>query len=325
MAPPPASIAQMTEQFKTAPASAVLRDVRIGARQTTLAAKAELQGIGLHSGKQVNMTLLPAPADTGIEFIRTDVAEGEGRISALTASICEVSLSSKIGNAAGHTVGTIEHLMAALSGLGVDNAFVEIDAAEVPIMDGSAKPFAEIIRETGVEELAASRCIIRIIKPVRVDNGDSYCALQPDNERIFEAEIDFDCGAIGRQSYELSLDADDFDRDVTNARTFCMAGQVEAMHEAGLALGGSMDNAIVVDGDKVLNEEGLRSSHEFVQHKLLDAVGDLFLAGMPIIGRYRGYKSGHALHNELLKELFANEDCFELVDLADVDAFLAAE
>ncbi len=325
MAPPPASIAQMTEQFNAAPASALPQAVRLGSRQTTLANEATLRGIGLHSGNEVCMTLRPAAANTGIEFVRTDVAAGEGRVAALTASICEVTLSSKIGNQHGHMVGTIEHLMAALSGLGVDNAIVEIDAAEVPIMDGSAKPFAKIIKQAGIQELDAARRIIRIVQAVRVENGDSYCELVPDNERVFEAEIDFDCGAIGRQAYELSLDADDFDADVINARTFCMAGQVEAMHEAGLALGGSMENAIVVDGDKVLNEEGLRSNEEFVQHKLLDAVGDLFLAGMPIIGRYRGYKSGHALHNELLKELFANEDCFELIDLADADDILAAE
>lgn len=324
MAPPPASLAEMSAQFTTAPVSALSEPVRMGVRQTTLAGEAVLQGIGLHSGNQVTMTVAPASANTGIQFVRNDVADGEGRIAALTASICEVTLSSKIGNEHGHVVGTIEHLMAAFAGMGVDNAIVTLDAAEVPIMDGSAKPFVKLINEAGLTELNVPRRVIRITKPVRIEVNDSYCELLPDSERVFEAEIDFDCGAIGRQSYALSLDADDFDRDVVNARTFCMAGQVEAMHEAGLALGGSMDNAIVVDGDKVLNEEGLRSQHEFVQHKLLDAIGDLFLTGTAIIGRYRGYKSGHALHNELLKELFANEDCFELVELAD-QAVLAAE
>lgn len=325
MAPPPASIAEMNEQFTAAPLSAMHTAIRMGARQTTLAATASLQGIGLHSGNQVTMTVRPAAANTGIMFLRTDVPQGEGLIAALTASICEVTLSSKIGNQHGHVVGTIEHLMAAFAGLRVDNAIVELDAPEAPIMDGSAKPFVKLIKQAGIAELDEGRRALRIVKPVRVDNGDSYCELVPDAESVFEAEIDFDSGAIGRQSYALSLDNGDFDRDVVNARTFCMAGQVEAMHEAGLALGGSMDNAIVVDGDKVMNEEGLRSSHEFVQHKLLDAIGDLFLAGAPIIGRYRGYKSGHALHNRLLNELFANEDCFELVDLADGDTTLAAE
>lgn len=324
MAPPPASIAAMTEQFSAAPVSVMGDGVKMGVRQTSLAASVSLKGIGLHSGREVNMTLRPAEADSGITFIRTDVAEGEGIVSALTANVCEVTLSSKIGNQFGHVVGTIEHLMAAFSGLGVDNATVEIDAAEVPIMDGSAKPFVALIKQAGLIELEAARRVIRIVKPVRVENGDSYCELLPDAERVFEAEIDFDCGAIGRQSYALSLDDGDFDRDVVNARTFCMAGQVEAMHKAGLALGGSMDNAIVVDGDEILNEEGLRSEVEFVQHKLLDAIGDLWLTGMPIVGRYRGHKSGHAMHNELLKAMFADESCFELVNLAD-DAVLAAE
>lgn len=324
MAPPPASIAAMTERFSVAPVSVMGDGVPMGVRQTSLQRSVTLQGIGLHSGKQVTLTLHPAEANTGIIFVRSDVPEGEGVVAALTANICEVTLSSKIGNAFGHMVGTIEHLMAAFSGLGVDNVTVEIDAAEVPIMDGSAKPFAALIQQAGIVELQAARRVLRILKPVRVENGDSYCELLPDTTRIFEAEIDFDCGAIGRQSYALSLDDGDFDADVVNARTFCMAGQVEAMHKAGLALGGSMDNAIVVDGDDILNEEGLRSEVEFVQHKLLDAIGDLWLTGMPIIGRYRGYKSGHALHNELLKAMFADEECFELVSLAD-DAVLAAE
>jgi UDP-3-O-[3-hydroxymyristoyl] N-acetylglucosamine deacetylase len=192
-------------------------------------------------------------------------------------------------------------------------------------MDGSAKPFVELINRAGIRELSVSRRVVRVTMPVRVENGDAYCELLPDSERVFEAEIDFESGAIGRQSYSLTLDKDGFDVDVVNARTFCMAQQVEDMHKAGLALGGSMDNAIVVDGDKVLNEEGLRSAEEFVQHKLLDAIGDIYLMGMPLIGRYRGYKSGHALHNSLLNALFAGEDCFELVDLASDEAVLAAE
>ena len=170
-----------------------------------------------------------------------------------------------------------------------------------------------------------SRRVVRVTKPVRVENGDAYCELLPDNERVFEAEIDFERGAIGRQSYALTLDKGDFDADVVNARTFCMAQQVEAMHKAGLALGGSMDNAIVVDGDEVLNEEGLRSADEFVQHKLLDAIGDLYLMGMPLIGRYRGYKSGHALHNDLLNALLAMKIALSWLIWQSDAAVLAAE
>ena len=316
----------MTEQFTAAPLSALPQAARLGVWQTTVAEVASLSGIGLHSGRQVNIRLLPAAADTGIVFLRTDIeTEAEAIIPALCASVCEVTLSSKIGNRFGHVVGTVEHLMAAFAGLRIDHVIVAIDAAEVPIMDGSAMPFVELINRAGIRELSVSRRVVRVTKPVRVENGDAYCELLPDSERVFEAEIDFESGAIGRQSYSLTLDKDGFDVDVVNARTFCMAQQVEDMHKAGLALGGSMDNAIVVDGDKVLNEEGLRSAEEFVQHKLLDAIGDIYLMGMPLIGRYRGYKSGHALHNSLLNALFAGEDCFELVDLASDEAVLAAE
>ena len=322
----PASLAEMNEQFSAVAPPALPVAARMGVWQTTIADTVHLSGIGLHSGKQVNLTLRPAVADHGIVFMRTDVdASEEASIPALCASVCEVTLSSKIGNAFGHKVGTVEHLMAALAFLRVDNALIEIDAPEVPIMDGSAQPFVDAIDQVGTRELGLARRVVRIKKPVRVEHGDSYCELLPDDERVFEAAIDFESGAIGRQSYELKLDDDGFDSDVVNARTFCMLQQVEAMHEAGLALGGSMDNAIVVDGDQVLNEEGLRSEREFVQHKLLDAVGDLYLTGLHMVGRYRGYKSGHALHNALLNALFNQPEAFELVSLVDGETAFAAE
>lgn len=321
----PASIAEIHEQYTAVSPAALGVEARMGVWQTTLTREAKLSGIGLHSGKKVTMRLRPAAADTGIVFIRTDVAEDEAVIPALCASVCDVTLSSKIGNRFGHVVGTVEHLMAAFAGLRVDNAIVEIDAPEVPIMDGSAAPFVKLIERAGTRELNASRRIVRIKKPVRVENGDSYCELVPDNETVFEAEIDFESNAIGRQTYEMKLDANGFDADVVKARTFCMLHQVEAMHEAGLALGGSIENAVVVDGDEVMNEEGLRSEREFVQHKLLDAVGDLYLTGLHLMGRYRGYKSGHALHHKLLSALFDSKDAFELVSLADGETILAAE
>lgn len=321
----PASIAEIHEQYTAVSPAALGVEARMGVWQTTLTREAKLSGIGLHSGKKVTMRLRPAAADTGIVFIRTDVAEDEAVIPALCASVCDVTLSSKIGNRFGHVVGTVEHLMAAFAGLRVDNAIVEIDAPEVPIMDGSAAPFVKLIERAGTRELNASRRIVRIKKPVRVENGDSYCELVPDNETVFEAEIDFESNAIGRQTYEMKLDANGFDADVVKARTFCMLHQVEAMHEAGLALGGSIENAVVVDGDEVMNEEGLRSEREFVQHKLLDAVGDLYLTGLHLMGRYRGYKSGHALHHKLLSALFDSKDAFELVSLADGEKILAAE
>jgi len=322
----PASIAEMNAQFSAVSPAALPVAARMGVWQTTLKADATLSGIGLHSGKTVTLRLRPAAADTGIVFMRTDIeTPEEAVIPALCASVCEVTLSSKIGNRFGHVVGTVEHLMAALAGLRVDNAIIEIDAPEVPIMDGSAKPFVAMIQKAGLRELGVSRRVVRIKKPVRVGNGDSYCELVPDDESVFEAEIDFESGAIGRQFYALKLDDGNFDTDVVSARTFCMLQQVEAMHKAGLALGGSVENAIVVDGDTVMNEEGLRSEREFVQHKLLDAIGDLYLMGLHLIGRYRGYKSGHALHNDLLNALFQETDAFELVNLADGETILAAE
>ena len=321
----PASIAEIHEQYTAVSPAALGGEARMGVWQTTLTREAKLSGIGLHSGRKVSMRLRPAAADTGIVFIRTDVAEDEAVIPALCASVCDVTLSSKIGNRFGHVVGTVEHLMAAFAGLRIDNAIVEIDAPEVPIMDGSAAPFVKLIERAGTRELNASRRVVRIKRPVRVENGDSYCELLPDNETVFEAEIDFESNAIGRQTYEMKLDDNGFDADVVKARTFCMLHQVEAMHEAGLALGGSIENAVVVDGDEVMNEEGLRSEREFVQHKLLDAVGDLYLTGLHLMGRYRGYKSGHALHHKLLSALFDSKDAFELVSLADGETILAAE
>ena len=322
----PASLAEMNEQFTAVAHPALPAAARMGVWQTTLNDVVSLKGIGLHSGKQVSLTLRPAAADHGIVFVRTDIENrNEADIPALCASVCEVTLSSKIGNAFGYKVGTVEHLMAALAFLRIDNAIIEVDASEVPIMDGSAQPFVDAIGRVGTRELGLARRVVRIKKPVRVTHGDSYCEIVPDDERVFEAEIDFESGAIGRQSYELKLDDGGFDADVVSARTFCMLQHVEAMHEAGLALGGSMDNAVVVDGDDVLNEEGLRSEREFVQHKLLDAVGDLYLTGLHMVGRYRGYKSGHALHNALLNALFSEPDAFELVSLADGEAVLAAE
>ncbi len=323
----PASIAEMNTQF-TAASPAVLSGVTpMGVWQTTLTQEVGLSGVGLHSGKAVDIRLRPAAADTGIVFIRTDIEnQQEAIIPALCASVCEVTLSSKIGNQFGHVVGTVEHLMAALAGLRVDNAIIEIDGPEVPIMDGSAKPFVQAIDKAGLRELGVSRRVVRIKKPIRVERGDSYCELLPDNESVFEAEIDFKSNAIGRQSYELKLDDGSFDADVANARTFCMLQDVDAMHAEGLALGGSIDNAIIIDNDdEIMNEDGLRSEREFVQHKLLDAIGDLYLTGLHVIGRYRGYKSGHALHNALLNALFAEEGVFELVDLSTERAPIAAE
>ncbi len=323
---PPTTISQIHERYAPAPMNDDCPSAQLGAYQTTLDGEASLSGIGLHCGSNISLRLCPAEADTGIVFVRTDVEQAEDAcIPALTGSVCAVTLSSTIGNQAGHKVGTIEHLMAALSILRIDNAIVELDGPEVPIMDGSARPFVDLIEGAGVKTLPVERRVIRILRPVRVECGDSYCELLPDTQTVFEAEIDFESGAIGRQTYSMMLHDADYDNCVADARTFCMLSQVETMRNVGLGLGGSMDNAIVVDGDRVLNEEGLRSDDEFVQHKVLDAVGDLYLLGLHLIGRYRGYKSGHALHNKLLHALFTQPDVFEIVNLAQDEKILAAE
>ena len=321
MAPPPATVNQIYERF---PASVMARAYAADAgasnpvHQTTLARAARCKGIGLHTGRMINMTLRPAPADNGIVFVRKDMKNADDRtIPAICGRVVDGRLSSKIGNQHGCEVSTIEHVMAALAMLGIDNAFIEVNGPEVPIMDGSAAPFVTMLRRAGKVELAAPRRVLRIKKPVRVESGDAYCELLPDSETVFEAEIDFESRAIGRQSHIMKLSPANYDENVANARTFCMQAQVDAMHEAGLALGGSMDNAIVVDETRVLNEEGLRSPQEFVEHKLLDAIGDLYLLGLNLIGRYRGYKSGHALHHKLLAALYANPDAFEIVSLAN--------
>ncbi len=289
-------------------------------KQTSLRTAISCAGIGLHSGKLVTMRVEPAPADTGILFIRTDAAAIahtpalEGRlIPARFTHVSDVMLCTKITNKNGFDVGTIEHLLAAFSAMNIDNAYIKLDAAEVPIMDGSADYFITMIKKAGIATLSAPRSFLHITRPVRVERDDAYCELVPADNRIFEASIDFSSKAIGRQSFALNLDAQSFVDEIARARTFCMLKDVEAMDRAGLGKGGSLDNTIVVDDDHVVNQEGLRNQDEFVRHKVLDAIGDLYLAGMPIIGRYRGYKSGHALHHALLTALFENPDAFEIV------------
>lgn len=283
-------------------------------RQTTIAQTVSLAGIGLHSGAEVRATLKPAQADIGVLFIRTDAPSlEEGLIPALFSRVCDVTLSSRIANSHGYSIGTVEHLMAALYGMGIDNVIVELDGPEVPIMDGSALPFVRLLQSAGVSELSAPRRYLRIVRPIRIEHEDAYCELLPDDCASFEAVIDFSNKAIGRQEFALDLTEENFINNLSSARTFCMLNQVEAMHRVGLALGGSLENAIVVGDDGVINEEGLREENEFVCHKLLDAVGDLYLAGLPIIGRYRGFKAGHAMHNKLLHALFMEPDSFELV------------
>lgn len=282
--------------------------------QHTLKNAVTISGIGLHSGAVVTMRLLPATADHGIVFMRTD-RDGDNIIPARWDHVVDTRLCTVIGNASGATVGTIEHVMAALRGCGVDNLLIEIDGAEVPVMDGSSAPFVEAIDDAGVQVQAAPRRAIRILKEVVVEEEGKRVRLSPAQGSVFAGQIDFRHPVIGSQFYETRLVNGNFRHELSEARTFGFLEEVEALRAIGLVRGGSTDNAIVLDKGRVLNDEGLRFSDEFIRHKLLDAVGDLFLAGGPILGAYEGYRAGHALNNAILRKLFADRDAWKMVDL----------
>ena len=285
------------------------------AAQKTLAGKVRVDGVGLHTGEMIHLTISPAAANRGIEFHRVDMGE-KGHIPARYDHVVDTTLSTMIGNEHGATVSTVEHLMSALSAMGIDNALVDLDGPEVPVLDGSAEPFIRAISEAGLIEQAAPRMAIRILKPVVIEDGLKRAALLPGEGFRLSFEIEFESKAIGRQKVEADLRDPDFVDDVLSARTFCMRKDIEAMWAAGLARGGSLDNAVVVDGDEILNEEGLRYRDEFVRHKLLDAVGDLALSGLPLIGAYEGERAGHAMNSRVLKALMADETAYEVVEFS---------
>lgn len=281
-----------------------------GIFQHTLAAVARLSGVGLHSGQTIRMELRPAAPDSGIVFIRTDRPAAEAVVEASWDRVSDTRMCTVVANDAGVSVGTIEHLMAALRGMGVDNAEIHLNGAEVAIMDGSAAAFVDAIAAVGRRPQDGLRQAIRVLKPVRVVDGAKEARLDPAEAASFGCAIEFDSAAIGRQRRSLVLTPDSFRRDIGAARTFGFMHEVEAMRRMGLARGGSLDNAVVVEGDRVVNDGGLRFPDEFVRHKILDAVGDLYLAGCPIIGHYHGDKSGHALNNRLLHALFADRSAW---------------
>ena len=285
--------------------------------QHTLKTSTTTSGIGLHSGKTISLALHPAPAGHGIVFARTDLS-GDNRIPARWDLVTDTRLCTMITNSSGANVGTIEHLMAALRGCGVDNVLVEIDGPEIPVMDGSSKPFVEMIDRVGIASQDAARKAIRILKPVTVEENGKRVSLVPAEEFIFSGEIEFDHPDIGHQRYEIKLLNGNFRHDLADSRTFGFFHEVEMMRKMGLALGGSLDNAIVLDKEKVMNPDGLRHDNEFIRHKLLDAIGDLYLAGMPILGAYEGVKAGHAINNAVLHKLFATPDAFEIIELQHV-------
>jgi len=288
-------------------------------RQKTLKTAINCSGIALHSGEKVSITLKPAPADSGIIFKRIDIAGGGAEIKATYDNVVETNLCTKIGNRDGVTIATVEHLMAAISGCAIDNLLIEINGPEMPVMDGSAAPFVFLIECAGTVEQDAPRKAIRIEKNVSVDEKDRFAGFQPCKGSILDFTIDFDNPAIARQEHSVHMGRGVFKDELSRARTFGFLHEVEYMRANGLARGGSLDNAVVVSADGVMNEGGLRFENEFVRHKILDAVGDLALAGMPIIGRYTGICSGHYLNNQLLHALMADQDAWSIVPMTQDD------
>ncbi|GBF58911.1 UDP-3-O-acyl-N-acetylglucosamine deacetylase [Candidatus Phycosocius bacilliformis] len=278
----------------------------VTALQHTLAGQTSCVGIGLHTGKPVRVTLKPAGIDHGIVFVRQDAPEFARRIAALVDKVTTTELGTTLANSAGVTVATVEHLMAALFGMGVDNAVIEIDGPEVPILDGSSEPFIEMIEMVGLRALGAPRRMLEVLKPVSVEIGNKSARLEPFDGFELDVTVEFATRAIGRQRVVFDCTPQNFASGLGSARTFGFLHQVEAMQAKGLALGGSLENAVVIDGDDIVNQEGLRFGDEFVRHKALDAVGDLALAGAPIKGRYVAERAGHEMNVALVRALLAD-------------------
>ncbi|MGB0658836.1 MAG: UDP-3-O-acyl-N-acetylglucosamine deacetylase [Mangrovicoccus sp.] len=282
--------------------------------QRTLTSPVTFRGFGLHTGRPVRMTIHPGAAEFGVWFRRTDISSGDTLIPARWDMVDpNAQLCTRIVNADGAAVATVEHVMAALAGLGVYNALIEIDGPEVPVLDGSSEPYVRGLLKSGLRTLAADVRAVEILKPVEVSNGPAKARLEPANGLQIDFEIDFTDRAIGHQQKSLSMTNGAFVRELCDSRTFCRSSDIDAMHKAGLALGGTYENAVVVDDDQVLSPGGLRHGDEPVRHKMLDALGDLAMAGVPILGRYVGVRSGHAMTNQLLRAVFAQPDAFRMV------------
>ena len=283
--------------------------------QTTLAESVTLDGIGVHSGAPVSLILHPADADSGIVFLKSDRSgRREIEIRAEWRMVSATELCTAIGDPATASVATIEHLMSALMGLGVDNVLVEIDGDEVPIMDGSASDFVAAIDSVGLVRLAARRRYIKILKPIRVESGAGFAELRPYDGRRFDVTIEFSAAVIGRQALTVELSADAYRRQIARARTFGFVKDLEKLLPMGLCRGSSLENSVGLKDDRVLNPEGLRFVDEFVRHKTLDAIGDLALAGAPILGAFRSYRGGHRMNFQTLQALFADPTAWTLTD-----------
>ena len=282
-------------------------------KQQTISKSIKINGVGLHSGISVSLMLEPAEENNGIKFIRTDL-KNNNTINAIWSNVTATTLSTTISNKSGAKVSTIEHLMSALSGLHVDNLNIYLDGSEVPIMDGSSKVFVDLIEKNGIKVQNKNRKVLKVKKEIKVISKNSSVRLLPNKQFSIDFEIDFPSILINKQSCQLQLVNGNYKTDVASARTFGFEKDVENLRSNGLALGGSLDNAVVVGKDKILNKEGLRFKDEFVRHKILDSIGDLYLAGCPIQAYFYGNKSGHFLNNQLLRELFSDKSNFEYID-----------
>lgn len=285
----------------------------VKSHQTTIKRTVSCKGTGLHSGVDAELTLRPAPAGHGIVFRRVDVAGDDALVPARFDLVGSAAYGTTLRNAAGVEVRTVEHLMAALAAAGVDNVLAEIDGIEIPIMDGSSAHFVALIETAGLQPQAATRHYIRIRRPVEVIDGDKIARLTPHDGFQIDCDIVFEAAAIARQRFVFEVAGETFKTEVARARTFTLARDIEALHAHGLALGGSLDNAVVVDGGEILNPDGLRFADECVRHKALDVLGDLALAGKPILGRFEGVKMGHAMNNKVLRALFADPSAYDIV------------
>ncbi|HWQ86523.1 UDP-3-O-acyl-N-acetylglucosamine deacetylase [Brevundimonas sp.] len=282
-------------------------------RQRTTVAPAIIAGVGVHTGDRVRLAVRPAPVGAGIVFVRTDIKDRDNRIPVSGEAVVDARLNTMIENAAGVRLSTIEHLMAAFAALGISNAVVEVDGPELPILDGSALQFVQLLDRAGFRRQEAPVRYIEILEPIRVQDGDKTAALLPCDRYEMRFEIDFDTPVIGNQVVDFVVDEETFRNEIMAARTFGFAHEVEALRRAGLARGGSLENAVVIDGDQILNPGGLRMEREFVKHKALDAIGDLYVLGAPLLGRYEGVKAGHAINNLLVRELLANPQAWREV------------
>lgn len=285
----------------------------IGARQTTIAHEIEIRGTGVHSGSPVSVILHPAEADTGLQFLVTKRGRTVAEIPAKSCNVKNLTLCTVIGDDQGNSVSTVEHLLAALRGLSIDNCLIEIDSKEVPIMDGSSAPFVEAIDEAGIRELSAPRKFIKVLKPIRVQEGDCWGEITPHSGFHLDIEIEFPSPIIGRQRLAFEMSPGVFRNELAHARTFGFMSDVERLWKAGLALGANLTNTVAIGDDRIMNREGLRDPLEFVRHKMLDAVGDLSLSGAPLLGAYKSVRGGHRLNALVLQALLDDASAWTMV------------